>query len=80
MKLKELPKFLKEKIWLYLDDKTLFKMRMICKDWKESIENPRSKVLEEIYKCSIQKSIEFMDGKTFYKDFTFTSKIIAGRG
>jgi hypothetical protein len=62
-----LPKFLKEKIWSYLDKKELFKLRLINKNWKHNIENPKSSSLKEDYNECKTLSEEFIKGKKFWQ-------------
>ena len=72
-----LPRYMKEKIWEDLDRKELFRLRIVSKNWKELIENPISSELKEDYlKCKL-KSEEYQKGKVFFKDFNFTSQILA---
>ena len=47
-----LPKSIKEEIWSYLTEEEIFKLRIICKDWKDSLDNPKSIHLKErIQRC-----------------------------
>jgi hypothetical protein len=72
-----LPRNLKEEIWSNLSEEEFFSARTVSKNWKTNIENARSSLLKESVKNSFHKSRNHLDGKTFYKDFDFTSKILA---
>eukprot|EP01091_Cochliopodium_minus_P009349 TRINITY_DN2287_c0_g3_i1.p1 TRINITY_DN2287_c0_g3~~TRINITY_DN2287_c0_g3_i1.p1 ORF type:complete len:253 (-),score=45.48 TRINITY_DN2287_c0_g3_i1:126-884(-) len=76
----ELPRDLREKFWSYCDDKEFYRLRGICKQWKKEIENPKSVKLLESINNSQKESLRFLDGKYFYKNYSFTSMAITDGG
>lgn len=76
MSFSDLPKSIKEEIWSYLDEKELFKLRKVCKEWKKEVENAKSKELRERYERSKKRSEEYLYNSHFYRGFRFTSEIM----
>ena len=56
MQFEDLPKDMKEKIWIHLDEKQLFIDRIISKSWRRGIENPKSIILQERYQRGKESS------------------------
>ena len=70
--LSSLPRELREEIWSYLADEELYKIRLVCKEWKKGIEKPKTRFLKEKWKRCEEKKEWYFGTRTFYKDFSTT--------
>ena len=71
-----LPKYLKEEIWKNLDEKEIYKMRMVSNEWKNNIENPKTKEMKEKFKNASETKEKWKHGSKFYRGYFLTSKIL----
>jgi hypothetical protein len=76
MEFNGLPKDIKEEIWNNLEENEYYKMRLISKDWKNNLENPKSLESKEKLKNLNETKKKWKEGSKFYRGFCFTYKIL----